>query len=329
MTQASIYDYIANVALDRYNLAQGLRYFLGHSGSVTFRIETQQEKFLLRIHQAIFSSQGDVWQKPEVIESELLWLAALHLDTDLVVQTPIKNLQNRLVTPVIVDENTEVFYCSLLRWIDGEILQFDRTPQQAYQLGKLIAQLHQHSQKWQRPHNFTRPAYDRNRLKIALSKLHPASSQGLIAAENYNVLELAAGQVQKLMETLEQTQENWGLIHADLHDGNYLFHNEELRPIDFARCGFGYYLYDVATALQYLHPAVRSCFFEGYQTIRKLPENYVHIAESFFIKALIELFSFHVNNPQEHEGISDSVKYVTKEHIPLYLQGKSFLFDKY
>ena len=36
--------------------------------------------------------------------------------------------------------------------------------------------------------------------------------------------------------------QNWGLIHADLHEGNYLFHNEQIRPIDFYRCGFGYYL---------------------------------------------------------------------------------------
>jgi hypothetical protein len=34
-------------------------------------------------------------------------------------------------------------------------------------------------------------------------------------------------------------------------------------------------------------------------------------------------------NPQEHDGVSDTVKDVTRDRIPLYLQGKSFLFDKY
>ncbi len=327
MNQTTVYDYIAKVALDQYDLAQGQRWFLGHSGSVTFRIETQEEKFLLRIHQAICSVQEDVWQRPEAIESELLWLAALDVDTKLVVQKPIKNLHNRWVTQV--DENTEVFYCSLLHWIDGEIFQSERTPQQAYQLGVLMAQLHQHSQQWQLPQNFMRPAYDQNRLKTALSKLYPAVSQELISTENYNVLEFAACQVQKMMETLEQNQEVWGLIHADLHDGNYLLYGDELRPIDFARCGFGYYLYDIAAALQYLPPTVRSCFFKGYQTSQKLPENYIQITEGFFIMALIDVLSFHVNNPQEHEGVSTAVKDVAKEHIPLYLQGESFLFDKY
>jgi Ser/Thr protein kinase RdoA (MazF antagonist) len=328
MTQASVYDDIAKFALDQYGLAQAQRWFLGHSGSVTFRIETQEENFLLRIHQAI-SSAHDVWQKPEVIESELLWLSALHHDTKLVVQKPIRNLQNRWITQVAGDENTEAFSCSLLHWVGGEILQSERTPQQAYQLGVLMAQLHQHSQQWQIPQNFSRPAYDRHRLRDALAKLYPAISQGLISTENYNVLESAVRQIWRMMETLEQTQEVWGLIHADLHDGNYLSHGDELRPIDFARCGFGYYLYDVASTLQYLPPAVRTSFFEGYQTSQKLSENYVQIVEGFFIMAMIDVLSFHVSNPQEHEGVSGTVKNVTKEHIPLYLRGESFLFDKY
>lgn len=45
--------------------------------------------------------------------------------------------------------------------------------------------------------------------------------------------------------------------------------------------------------------------------------------------ALIDVLSFHVNNPQEHEWLSDTVKDVASEHIPRYLKGESFLFDKY
>ena len=127
MTQTGVYDDIAKSVLEQYGLEQGQCYFLGHSENVTFRVETQQRKFLLRIHQAISSSHDDVWQKPEVIESELLWLAALHHDTKLVVQKPIRNLQNRWVTSVAGKENTEIFYCSLLDWIDGEIVQSERT----------------------------------------------------------------------------------------------------------------------------------------------------------------------------------------------------------
>ncbi|MBD6614394.1 phosphotransferase [Komarekiella sp. 'clone 1'] len=328
--QDNIYDYIAKAALAQYGIAQGECCFLAHSGSVTFCIKTQTKKFLLRIHRPISMLYSDVWQRPQVIESELLWLAALRNDTEIVVQEPVKNLQDKWVTQVLADETGEVFYCSLLHWIDGgNILNAQRTPQQAYQLGLLLARLHQHSSQWQLPQNFVRPAYDQNRLQAAFEALYPAVLQELISAEDYKTLEVAACQVQGMIETLGQEQNVWGLIHADLHEGNYLLHNEEFRPIDFALCGFGYYLYDMASSLQYLLPTVRPSFFEGYQTIRKLPEHYLQITEGFFLMALIDVLSFHVNNPQEHQGISESVPYIVKEHVPMYLEGESFLFEKY
>jgi hypothetical protein len=80
-----MYDYITKAALAQYGMAQGERCFLGHSGSVTFCIKTQPQKFLLRIHRPISTLQGDVWQRPQVIESEILWLAALRNDTEIVV----------------------------------------------------------------------------------------------------------------------------------------------------------------------------------------------------------------------------------------------------
>ena len=40
-----------------------------------------------------------------------------------------------------------------------------------------------------------------------------------------------------------------GLIHADLHYENFLFHDGVARAIDFDDCGWGFYLYDVAVTL--------------------------------------------------------------------------------
>lgn len=329
MKQISFYKSIAQTALEHYNLAQGQLKFLGHSGNVTFCIETQIGNFLLRIHQAIFPIQNDIWQSPEVIESELMWLNALAHDTEIVVQQPVRNLQQQWVTQVLLDESEEVFYCSLLCWIDGNIISTPLSSQQTYLLGSLLAKLHQHSSQWQIPPNFVRPVYDKNRFQVALSEFQKAVPLQLITAEDYNVLELAACRVQNIMESLSRTQDTWGLIHADLHDGNYLLHNQEIRAIDFGRCGFGYYLYDVASALQYLLPCVRASFFEGYQAIRRLPENYLQFTEGFLLFAIIEVLSFHVNNPQEYEAIAETVKYIVKEVIPPYIQGESFLFQQY
>lgn len=329
MAQTDAYERIAKAALNQYAVVQGELRFLGHSGNVTFCVEAPEEKFLLRIHQAFSGLQDDIWQRPDIIESELLWLAALHHQTNIIVQEPVQNLEGRWVTQVLADDTQDVFYCSLLRWIDGYVCDTHRTPQQAHQLGSLMAQLHHHSSQWKLPQNFVRPIFDENRLRAALSALYPAVSYGLISPEHYRMLTLATQKIESTMKTLGQAQDVWGLIHADLHESNYLFYNEQIRPIDFARCGFGYYLYDIAESIQYLVPQLRASFFEGYQTIRSLPERYLQIVEGFFIMAIIYNYSFHLNNPKEHEWISNDVQHIAKRHLHKYLEGESFLLDTF
>lgn len=325
MAHTDAYGRIAKAALNQYAVVQGELRFLGHSGNVTFYVEAPEEKFLLRIHQAFSGLQDDLWQRPDIIESELLWLVALRHETNVIVQEPVQNLEGRWVTQVLADDTQDVFYCSLLRWIDGYVSDTDLTPQQAYQLGLLIAQLHRHSSQWKLPQNFVRPIFDENRLRAALSAFYPAVPYGLISSEHYRMLTLAADKIESMMKRLGQAQDIWGLIHADLHDTNYLFHNEQIRPIDFARCGFGYYLYDIAESIQYLLPHVRASFFEGYQTIRNLPDRYLQIVEGFFIMAIIYNYSFHLNNPKEHKWISDDIQHIAKRHLHKYLEGESFL----
>lgn len=329
MVQTDAYERIAKAALNQYPVVQGELRFLGHSENVTFCVEAPEEKFLLRIHQPISKSHDDIWQRPDIIESELLWLDALHRKTNVTVQEPVQNLQGEWVTQVLADDMQDVFYCSLLRWIDGYTSDIQRTPQQAHQLGLLIAQLHHHSSQWKLPENFVRPIFDENHLHKALSALYPAVSHGLMSAEHYGMFTAVAQKIESRIKTLGRTQDMWGLIHADLHGGNYLFHNEQIRPIDFARCGFGYYLYDIAESIQYLSPQVRPSFFQGYQTIRNLPENYLQITEEFFIMAVIDVFSFHVNNPKEYEWLSKDIQNVVDNHVHKYLEGESFLLDVY
>ncbi|MUG96867.1 phosphotransferase [Scytonema sp. UIC 10036] len=325
MAHTDAYERIAQAALDRYAVVQKELRFLGHSGNVTFYVEAPEENFLLRIHQPLSGLQDDIWQKPDVIQSELLWLVALHRETNITVQEPVQNLEGTWVTQVLADATQDVFNCSLLRWIDGCISDTHRTPQQAHQLGSLMGQLHRHSRQWKLPQNFVRPIFDENRLRTALLALYPAVSHGLISPEHYKMLTVAIQKIESMMKTLGQAQDVWGLIHADLHESNYLFYNGHILPIDFARCGFGYYLYDIAESIQYLLPQVRFSFFKGYQTICQLPDRYLQIVEGFFIMAIIYNYSFLLKNPEEHKWISDDIQHIAKRHLRKYLEGEPFL----
>lgn len=86
---------IAQAALTHYDLPNVQLTFLQRSQNTTFRVETPiNDKFLLRFHLGI-ETNGDGLQEagrePLAIESELLWLNALALDTELTVPQPVQN----------------------------------------------------------------------------------------------------------------------------------------------------------------------------------------------------------------------------------------------
>ncbi|MBD2022313.1 phosphotransferase [Leptolyngbya sp. FACHB-36] len=323
---------IAQAALKYYDLANAQLRFLGQSQNTTFQVETPTgDQFLLRLHVGI-EATGDgsqnAWREPSAIQSELLWLNAIVHDTNLTVPQPVQNRLGEWVTSFAREEFGSSISCSLLRWVEGKHLDSEPTAQQVCQLGRLMAQLHQHASSWSLPAGFSRPTHDVEQLRSATSQLGVLVQRGTISTDDYQVFQKAAAQVQEFMSSLQQTRDTWGLIHADLHQGNYVLYGEEVRPIDFSRCGFGFYLYDIGQSIGDIDASLRLHFFEGYTSVRTLPANYQRIVEVFFVGATVENFAFLSANPQEHEWLSRAVPYVVKNHLHLYLQGETFLFLK-
>ncbi|MBO9610117.1 MAG: phosphotransferase [Paenibacillaceae bacterium] len=72
------------------------------------------------------------------------------------------------------------------------------------------------------------------------------------------------------------------MIHADLHIGNVVFRDNEPYPIDFGRCGFGYYLYDIAQSIMGLYPSQRTSFIVGYKGNRHMEDDFMPVAGATF-----------------------------------------------
>jgi Ser/Thr protein kinase RdoA (MazF antagonist) len=92
--------------------------------------------------------------------------------------------------------------------------------------------------------------------------------------------------VRRVQEELGSGPDAFGLIHADIHQKNYLFHDGDIRLIDFGDCGWGHYLYDLAVTVSELEGlpdcgALRAALLAGYRQMRDLsPER----------EALIDIF---------------------------------------
>ena len=323
---------LALTALAQYNVDAAQLVFLGHSENVTFRVDTRNGENsatfkVLRIHHPITQFRDRIWQQQAVIESELMWLTALHQDTNLVVPYPLQNLSGTFITSVAIDDTSATLNCTLLNWVDGSLLDSEPTPTQVRQVGELMAKLHQHTSLWELPSGFTRPKYDWEQLHTSLMGLRSLVDTGTISVTDFAVLENVVQRISNVITALEKTPTNWGLIHADLNENNYIFYAGEARPIDFSCCGFGYYLCDIAHTLLHLFPENRRSFLSGYQSVRQQPDDYQRILEAFFLGATVNNFAFLASQPNENDYLLETVPYVTERLCSKYLQGEVFLFE--
>jgi Ser/Thr protein kinase RdoA (MazF antagonist) len=93
--------------------------------------------------------------------------------------------------------------------------------------------------------------------------------------------------VRDVMADWGQGPDVFGLIHGDLGvDANLYFWHGEPRAIDFDDSGFGYWVFDLAVALDACrddpaYPSYREALLDGYAEFRSLPEKQAEQIELF------------------------------------------------
>jgi Ser/Thr protein kinase RdoA (MazF antagonist) len=304
-------------ALQEYEIDWNSIHFIRVSEHVTFRVEASEgEQFLLRVH-----TENKL--REETL-SELEWLFALK-SKGLILPEGVWNREGALITDTSAVDGQH-FYATLLRWVKGEHVDNGALTEEAIsKMGSLMARLHKASADFTPPSDFARPTWGSQSFKRDWEHLSHHCMQ-FISDADFKLYSTAASKVAAHLETFTSHEQNYGIIHADLHNGNIIFLDNEPYPIDFGRCGFGYHLYDIAHAIMGLHPPQRVNFVEGYQRIMKLEDEHVAKLECFFIMALIETYSFHADNPLETEGLIEEQPYA-QAILRAYVNGTPFLFN--
>jgi len=147
-----------------------------------------------------------------------------------------------------------------------------------------------------------------------------------LSEEGWTLYQAAAEKVVSRLTTMHPNEHNYGLIHADLHSGNMVFKEDQPYPIDFGRCGYGYYLYDMAGTLLELWPKHRWMLIQGYESVRKLEPEYVRDLECFFVMFMIENYGHHASDPRETASLMEEQQYA-QAYIREFLADRSFLFE--
>jgi len=282
---------VAQAALNAFGI-EGRFKLLRLAGNTLYRVYAapgelasslfEPGQYLLRVHEVGY-------QTTEALELELAWLSAMRREADLPVSEPLQTQDGAFLVEVNVPGVPGSRHCSLLRWIKGRSILKRMQSDHFYAQGRLMARLHTFSAAWSPALSPVKRHFDWDGLfqNDVGSGMPNAEAWALLPPEHHKAFSTLAEQVREVMNDWGQGREVYGLIHGDLAmDANLLFWHKEPVAIDFDDSGFGYWIYDLAVALEHCwesenFPRYRDALLGGYTDVRSLPNEQVAKLELF------------------------------------------------
>ena len=258
---------LATAAAARWGLGQARLQFVAGRENRVYRISDTSGDYALRIRRPGYRQRIE-------IESELMWMAALDR-AGILVPRPVQSLGGQLL------EQVDGHMVDLLTWLHGQTLSDALQDQPATDvdrlfqaLGQQLARLHDASDAWNKPTDFSRVRWDAEGL-VGETPLwgrfweHPALS----AADRQlfaHFRSTACREMQRFQDRFD-----FGLIHADLVRENVLLHGDRIGLLDFDDGGWGYRAFDLATTLLKFagspdYPVLKPALLRGYREARPL-----------------------------------------------------------
>ncbi|UCB51550.1 MAG: phosphotransferase, partial [Candidatus Zixiibacteriota bacterium] len=196
--------------------------------------------------------------------------------------------------------------------------------QTARQIGHILARLHRHASRWEIPEGFIRPNRDVGYFAGALRSIQPALKDGRISPSDYSEFETSITLLTETLRALDQNRQTHGIIHADTHKGNMLYHNGQIRLIDFSFCAFGNFMFDLAICLSDMKEHLHRAFLASYQSLRTLPDDHQRLIEGLFVGSMVGTFSYWVPNPSAQNLLATKVPQIARDYAARFNRGEHF-----
>ena len=286
---------LATAALKDWPIVQGAPQLVMHRENTVFRVATSRGDHALRLHRHGYHSE-------RTILSELNWMEML-AGQGFVVPAPAATGAGDFLVPIKhTDGSTHLF--SLLSWLPGEPFGKSASPlrfkgQERYdvmaEIGRNLARLHLLSDQWMPPADFTRPRWDNAGL-LGDTPFWGQFWQSafLTPADRIELTRIRSFCVEALTSH-DRVGADFGLIHADLARENILVNGSSVSFIDFDDSGYGYRMFDIATALiKNIHEPdyddLQQSLLAAYQAERPLkPEDRARLPLMMLLRSLTYL----------------------------------------
>jgi acetylornithine/succinyldiaminopimelate/putrescine aminotransferase/Ser/Thr protein kinase RdoA (MazF antagonist) len=277
-------------ALAAWGLENAGLELIKHRENTVYRVQTTGgRRYALRVHRPGYHS-------PAEIESEIRWMRALAND-GIPTAEPIATPAGDWVRAVSIEGKTEQRLCSVFTWHDGVLFDnlgavekgmLTELVARYRQLGALAARVHNQGERWQAPPGFSRHSWDVDGLLGERPLWGRFWEHPLIGELQRRLILKARIVLRELLKQLGQTKDCYGLIHADLLPENILMKDGELRLIDFDDCGYGWYMFEMATSV---FPRIAEPYFdtlvdayvEGYRSQRPFSDEHLQLFPAFIL----------------------------------------------
>lgn len=246
------YSIIAKELLTLYSISYPEIQLIRHNENITFKITDglNYKAFLLRIHKPSIEGLFGLQHTYEGIKSEIKMLQEINNKGLLYAQKPIANNLGDYITECELDNFNHPCYATILEWIEGDTLTLkeNNIKEMAYKIGQNLALFHKSLKEFKPSKDFIRPIYDVDRIDSAIDELKYCVEVNLFDMEHYDIIKRVLILVKNQILELNNREDAFGIIHADIQLGNIIVNNDNPCIIDLGFCGFGYYAFDLGSA---------------------------------------------------------------------------------
>ena len=281
---------LADAALAQWPGGWSIRRLIKYRENAVFEIAaTDGARAVLRVHRNGYHDDAS-------LRSELLWMDAL-ADAGVAVPALVRSQHGAPFVKATQPEVPDERQLDIFRWIDAapvaECSDARRLTDLYFEAGRLAATIHAQASAWTPPRDFRRHRWDLEGLIGERPLWGDYHSLPLLTPAQRDQLDRARAQAKHDLQALEG--EAFGLIHADFVPDNLLYNADGLRIIDFDDCGFGWHMFELATALFFHlgephYDAIAEALLAGYRSVLDLPdERWAQLPLFLFVRSLTYL----------------------------------------
>jgi len=286
---------------------------INHGYNSTFAVTAENgERFSLRINVNSGRSAANV-------SAELFFINALAKVGNFHLALPIANEVGSYFSKFYHHDSGRDLIAVLFKWLDGVDVGDEPSEEVVFQIGSLMARMHDATKSLVLPASAELPVFDDFMWQVEDHLFGPNSR---LEAEAKSKISAARLVIEEVIASLSAQGEKQ-LIHADLHGWNLKINEGALSVFDFDDSGIGLPIQDIATALYYLDTdGQKQAFKEGYASVRDLPKCSEYQMSALLLQRRIHLLNYlYQTTNSEHRELLPTYQAETLRRIDSFLAG--------